>query len=444
MSKLHANSTPSFHRDPKNYPGITPFQCEMRRRVWTYVRQADLLFSFQIGLPSMIRLGDCDTELPSNLFDDDFDEDMKVLPPSRPPTVATEVSYIIGKSDLAFTFGKIVEYLHCIHQAPYEEVMKLDQELREARANVPPHLRLHSLEEALLEPGNILMMRFSIAMLYNKSQCVLHRRFLSKARENTRYAHSRRTCMDASMELLHHQATLHFESQPGRRLHQLKWYFNSLTSHDFLLAATLVCLDLWYTEEVEASGRSSGDYQMWGTERRAEMVQMIETSRNIWMEYKDQSIAAFKASEILGVMLKKLQAMHTQTATRNAQNAYQFANPANPKFTPPEDEKPEHSAALTLGMLSTGGMSPNTATMFNGGYNLTPGSSATMVDNQSTGLTPNFSMEQAPNGIASASSPFSFLTGPNSGTEMPPANLDWVSLTYKLLVACRVVLIKIN
>ena len=387
-----------------------------------------MLFSFQIGLPSMIRVGDCDTEIPSNLYDDDFDEDTKVLPPSRPSTVPTPISYMIAKAGLAFSFGKIVEYLHCIRQPPYEEVMKLDQDLREAYANVPPHLRLLSLDEAMMEPLDILMMRFNISILYNKSQCVLHRRFLDKARENTRYTHSRRTCVDSSMELLRHQAALHFESRPGKHLNNMKWYFNSLTSHDFLLAATLVCLDLCHTEEVEASGRRSGDYEMWGTERRTEMVNMIATSRDIWTEHKDESIAAFKASEILGVMLRKLQAMHAQTAARKSQNPYLFPHPTNSKFTPPEDEKPEHSAALTLGMLSTGGLSPNTTNLYNSGFNLTPGVSNTMVENASTaGMVPNFSMTQAPNGIASAPSPFSFLTSDNSGMEMPPGTLDWVS-----------------
>ena len=35
-----------YHRDSKMFPNITPFQGEMRRRVWAFVRQADLLFSF--------------------------------------------------------------------------------------------------------------------------------------------------------------------------------------------------------------------------------------------------------------------------------------------------------------------------------------------------------------------------------------------------------------
>ena len=397
----------------------------MRRRVWTFVRQSDLLFSFQLGLPSMIRLGDCDTELPRNIFDEEFDEDTKILPPSRPLTTPTPVSYMIAKANLAFTFGRIVESLHAVRSSPYEEIMRLDQEYREAYANMPPHLQLMSIDEAMLDPVNTLMMRFNLSILYNKGQCVLHRRFLSRARDNPRYAHSRRTCVDSSMELLRHQATLHFESRPGRRLHSMKWYISSLTSHDFLLAATLVCLDLWFTAGAEIIGRCSGDFQMWGSERRAEMIRSLEISREIWTELRVQSIEAFKASEILGVMLMKLQAMHMQATRRKTQPQFQFEGAA-PQYTPPEDEKPEHSAAMTLGMLSSGGLTPNPGQMFNQSFPLTPGTNQNTVDMQPRGLSPGFGIEQAANGMR-APSPFSFLTNPSGGLEMPPTNLDWVS-----------------
>jgi hypothetical protein len=404
----------------------------MRRRIWTFVRQSDLLFSFQLGLPSMIRMGDCDTELPRNIFDDEFDEDTKILPASRPATTPTPVSYMIAKAALAFTFGKIVESLHAVRSSPYEDITRLDQEYREVYANIPPHLRLRPLEDALLEPVSTLMMRFNLSILYNKGQCVLHRRFLSRARDNTRYAHSRRTCVDSSMQLLSHQASLHYESRPGRRLYSMKWYISSLTAADFLLAATLVCLDLWLTAEAEILGRCSGDFQVWGLERRAEMIRALEVSRDIWIELRDQSMEAFKASEILTLMLQKLETMHMQAESRKASNGgFQYPSTTT-QFTPPDDEKPEHSAALTLGMLSSGGLTPNPGQgqIYPGStYPLTPGTIAG-IENIQQSLSPGagvpFNAEQVANGLPSAPSPFSFLTNPNGGLDMP-TNLDWVS-----------------
>ena len=423
-----------FHRDPKHYPNVSPFQGEMRRRVWTFVRQSDLLFSFQLGLPSMIRLGDCDTELPRNLFDDEFDEDTKTLLPSRPLSIPTPVSYMIAKASMAFAFGKIVEGINAVSPRSYETIMDLDNSLRTVRANLPPHLQLRSLEESVVDPVAMVMERFYLSILYNKGQCVLHRTYLSRARENNRYAHSRRTCIDSSMELLRHQATLHYESRPGRRLHSMKWYINSLTTHDFLLAATLVCLDLWYTAEGEIAGRSSGDMYTWGLEKRGEMMQALEVSKDIWYGLRDQSMEAFKASGILTVMHEKLELMRTQSKKRRAQNVFPFPSMTKglngvPAFTPPEDEKPEHSAAMTLGMLSSGGMTPNPTTMYSAGFPASPGGDTNMGNAQHAGMMPNYSLEQSTNGVASAPSPFSFLTNPNGPTDMPPTILDWVSST---------------
>ena len=417
-----------YHRDPKYYPNLSPFQGEMRRRVWTFVRQSDLLFSFQIGLPSMIRLDDCDTELPRNLYDEEFDEDTQILPPSRPSTSPTPVSYMIAKAQLAFVFGRVVENLHAVQQSPYEEIMRLDSDLRTTYANLAPNLQLRSMEESMMDPITNLMQRFHLSIMYHKGQCVLHRKFLSKARENSRYAHSRSTCVESSMELLRHQATLHYESRPGRRLHSMKWYINSLTSHDFLLAATLVCLDLWYTAEAQCSGRNSGDLYQWSNDRREDMMAAIESSRAIWDELRDQSMEAFKAAELLSVMIKKLQSMRTQYPNPQAQSSFLFsamtngANGVPPSFNPKEEEKPEHSAALTLGLLSSGGLTPNSASMYNAGFPNAANGNLEIVDLQSRGLSPNFMVDRPYN----PPSPFSILTNSNGPLDMPPTNLDWV------------------
>lgn len=429
-----------YHRDPKYYPNITPFSGEIRRRVWTFVKQSDLLFSFQIGLPSMIRSGDCDTEVPRNVFDDELDEDMKTLPPSRPPTEATQVSYMIAKASMVFAFGKVIESLHSLSTSTYDDVIALDQNLRDARAEFPPHLRLRTIEDSMIDPGALVMQRFSLAILYHKGQCVLHRKFLTRARENNRYAHSRRTCVDSSMDLLRHQATLHYESLPGRRLHGMKVFTSSLTSHDFLLAAMIICLDLWYGAEADGAGRSSGDLYTWGLERRADMIQALEVSNNIWAETRDQSIEAYKASEILTIIIKKLK---YTTQNNIGQNQGQFPYPDAPKnstvYTSQAEEKPEHSAAMTLGMLSNGGMTPTTTTMFSNSYSLSPNNNISMNEMQSSGLTPNYSTDQSVNGIPSTLMPFTFLGSGNPMMEMPPANVDWVCFMAWVTLAILVI-----
>lgn len=423
-----------YHRDPKHFPKITPFQGEIRRRVWTFVRQCDILFSFQVGLPSMIRHGDCDTEIPRNLYDDEFDEETKVLPASRPMNENTPTNYMIAKGGLAFAFGKIVESLASVSSCPYDEVIRLDNHLRETNAALPAHLQLRSLEESMTDPVELVVQRFGLSILYNKSQCVLHRKFLGHARENPRYSHSRRSCVDSALTLLHHQRILHYESQPGRRLHSAKWFLTSLSSHDFLLAAMIICLDGWLGTEAEVAGRRSGDLYTYGLERGSEMIQALEVSQRIWAELRDQSIEAYKASEILKLMLDERKTKYRQKPSRHPYPSFAFSNGFNDtsrtaNYTTQEEEKPEHSAAMTLGMLSTGGISPNTTNLFSSSFMNAPlpSSSTTMSEAPTSGPSPNYTTDQSTGPVPSAPSPFSFLGSGPGIMDVSTANLDWVS-----------------
>jgi hypothetical protein len=453
-----------YHRDPAPHPQITPFQGEIRRRVWTFVRQCDLLISFQFGLPAMIRTDHIDTETPRNVYDDELHEDIKQLPPSRPNFEATPMSYMIAKSKMTFLFGRIVERTGSITNPPgYDETMKFDQELREARSTHPPLLQMRSFQESARDPANLIMQRLGLEMVYLRSLFVLHRRFIARGRENPRYAYSRRTCIDASMELLNHQATLHRESQPGGRLRSVKWYISSLTTHDFLLAAMLVCLDLYHQAEAERKGRSanspaSPNEEIYYEDRRDEMLKAVEHCITIWDAVREQSMEAYKASVSLRVMFEKLKAHQSQQAM--LKQLPQETHPqgvgkiprGHPRFgafpngvfqdVATDDLPPEQSAAMTLGMLSSGGMSPNSNFGMNMGQagvgaekQSFPAGMAGLLNDpmtERTGLTPGYSgPDTSGQNMAGAASPFSSMFGQAGnfmGMDGMGGDIDWVSL----------------
>ncbi|KAJ5660403.1 hypothetical protein N7507_006854 [Penicillium longicatenatum] len=390
-----------YHRDSKVFPNITPFQGEMRRRVWSFVRVADVLFSFQVGMPSMLRAADSDTDLPQNLYDDDFDEDSKELPQPRQLSEPTPISYLITKARLVFAFGRVNEHASSISNASYDKTMELDADLRHARDSIPDHLRLRPLEDCQLDPVQLIMSRYSVNMVYHKAQIVLHRPYLVRARENPRFTYSRRTCIDSAMEMLRVQSILHTESQSGR-LRGRQNLVTSLSSADFLLAASIASLDLYHGNTLQASGRPSGDTYTWGHERRDEMTAAIQRSKEIWDEMRDRSMEAFKASSILGVMLGKLHSNLPGLENSTGNNIFE-----------PQDEK--QNAAMTLGLLSSG-MSP-----MNTGLSPFSDPAMRMTDlpmPAGVGLGAGTSAEM----LGGPLSPFSSMFG-----QMPDmqANLDW-------------------
>ena len=109
------------------------------------------------------------------------------------------------------------------------------------------------------------------------------------------------------MQLLAHQSTLHTECQPGGRLREITWSaVTTLTNQDYLLAAMIVCLDLYRTAQAEADGNTSGEMYQWALERREAMFTAIEQAVRIWEKLRDKSMEAYKASTVLKVMLEKL------------------------------------------------------------------------------------------------------------------------------------------
>ncbi|KIH90260.1 C6 transcription factor [Sporothrix brasiliensis 5110] len=293
-----------YHRDAKWFPSITPFQAEMRRRTWALVRMCDVMFSHQVSLPNMIYDHDCDTQLPLNIFDEEFGPNTKVLPPSRPNSEPTPIAYMIAKVKLCLELGNILQATTRVGKpVPYEEILRYDARLREIKEEIPSHLKLQPLEGSQ-DPLTLIIARFNIDSLYQKIMCLLHRKYLSRARQNPRYAHSRRSAIEASMETLHHLQTLNKESQANGRLRSIKWYVASIATKDFLLPAMLVALEVRYDNLASKDGQEEDGF--WTREQRADMINMLTSTKEIWRPLADGSMEAYKAYNIIRIVLEKI------------------------------------------------------------------------------------------------------------------------------------------
>jgi hypothetical protein len=379
----------------------------------------------------MVRPADTNTASPLNIYDDELSEDMKSLPASRPMTDLTPMTYVIYKTHLIGIFSQIVEAVQSLTCSSYEQVMKLDHQLRDIQANIPPIFKMRSMEESIRDRPEIVLQRYILDLLFLRSQCVLHRKFVFPSRDSTRYVYSRRTCIDNAMEMLRHQATLHQESLPSGRLFGVQWSSSSLTSHDFLLAAMIVALDLYHTAEAERAGRrSSNDIYDWSHDRRANMLAALEQSRSIWEGFQDQSTEAMKAYGILTAMLDKLQA-HEAQLRQQFQGFAPTTYSQNNMSGSEQNVAPEHSAAMTLGMLSTGALTPDAANMF-AQYDRNQNQQSQTSQAQTSGLGSQYlsTGEQSIEPV-SAPSPFSSLFQPGMGVlnmdALPATNIDWVS-----------------
>ena len=289
-----------YHRDPRHLTSITPFEGEMRRRTFFLVEIFDLLFAFQAGLPAIVQEEECDVEPPKNLFDTDFSEDCKELPPSRPPGDPTPMLFFRYKCRMAKILRRVIRHALSLKEPCYEDTIRLDRELQEAHEDVPPSLRVRPLTSSFIEPAITTSQRLTIDLVYLKSLCVLHRTFVGHDRSNPIYHYSRTTCVGAALQILTHQAELYAACQPGGIFHDDQWMLSNLVLRDSLLAAMILCLDLY---------EARGDLIPVDQEtpmREARRYSILEACHSIWLSRRTLSRDAARASNVLGVMLSKL------------------------------------------------------------------------------------------------------------------------------------------
>ncbi|PGH09784.1 hypothetical protein GX51_00468 [Blastomyces parvus] len=294
-----------FHRDPSHYPkAFTPFQGEMRRRIWAFICQADHVCSFHIGLPSMISSAIADTEMPSNLHDWELTEGMTKLPPSRPMSELTGITYMVTKSKILHTVGRIGEFLYNKKQMSYERVLQLDQELFQVVTDIPEPFRMTSWEAAESQPLFKTMQRVHVGILYSEGMCALHRKYISLARKDRKFALSRQRCIQSAIALIDLQAGLQSLFRPGHRLEQSRWCLAPVVNSSFRLAIMIVCLDLqqdgdWQPDSIKADDALIGI-------NRAERMRKIEGAWDTWTNLGDTTEEGLKFHRVFVLVLQNL------------------------------------------------------------------------------------------------------------------------------------------
>ena len=294
-----------YHREPSKFPQITPFEGEMRRRVWLFVSQADLVFSFHLGLPAVVRSVEFDTLLPRNLHEEELQPTMKELPLSHPLSEPTRISYLVAKDLILKVFRQIVEELNTLRPLSFDRVLALNDQLVKSVATLPKHLQRTTVDHNASSSTEFILQSIQLQLFYNKVMCVLHRRYMAEGLKNREFACSTKACVKSSLALLECQKSLHNIDYPtyGR------WYTFPMTNHDFILAATMLCLYL-----SKSSSFGSGPQYTQGSSRnisgpgasQSEIREALKSSHSIWTAVRNNSKDTQRAFEIIEYMVSSI------------------------------------------------------------------------------------------------------------------------------------------
>lgn len=305
-----------YHRDPSRFPNISPYRGELRRRKWLVVMSLDLITSAQAGLPRMIMPFMYDTQEPRNLDEDDLHEDMLELPPSRPETELTQLLYSIILTRVRHLQARILDLVNTTSQPPYREINDIDIALRRVFDGVPQSPIASTVEDfgSALSPTSMRHLYLDLAFL--KAELMLHRPYLVLGRTDARYTYSRRVCLNASIEMLDFQNKIDAEVQPGGklftpgwRLSTVSWYMSSVVAQDFLLATTVLVLELDadpIPPVLQAPESTQSEMRLdHAPPTREEIVASLRSAYRIWSRASKRSQEARKVATAVKLVLSR-------------------------------------------------------------------------------------------------------------------------------------------
>ncbi|KAH8663871.1 putative Zn(II)2Cys6 transcription factor [Ilyonectria robusta] len=306
---LHLAMRMGYHRDPDHFPGISPFEGEMRRRIWTTILQLDLSISLEMGLPRSATDTHIDTKQPRNLRDCDFEEDTTEMPPPRPETEWTPVLPLIARGRLITALGLICDVNTDINPPSYDEVIKIDALLKDVHSRgIPPVLRWETMPHPITDSPNLVVQRVSVETTYYKARILLYRGALISypvGQSQERGRESVRICLDSALKILSFQQMLHEESQPFGRLCQLRWKVTHIFNQDVLLATSVLCLYIQDVDKFELS--ETAGHTTWSS-RDEEIRQQLMISHKIWLQMSTASAEAGKVAKALSIVLGNTEA----------------------------------------------------------------------------------------------------------------------------------------
>lgn len=214
----------------------------------------------------------------------------------------TPISYMICKSRIGDVSCKIATLANMLSLPPYPEVLKLDSQLLEAHGRLPHFFQLPPSGIYITDKPELIVKRISLELLFQKSRCMLHRKYLIKEKEDPTFTYSKDAGLDASLKLLRLQALAHEACLPGGLLHRDRWFQSALSMHDFLLAAMIV-----YLSVIRDIGRFGGPATTSDlSEEQQNTVAALEDSYRIWTQNTNKSLEAKRAAAVLKIMLKKV------------------------------------------------------------------------------------------------------------------------------------------
>ena len=315
-----------LHRDPSHWPNIRPLDAEHRRRLWLTLYHMDFFTSTQVGLPRIIKDSQCDARLPANLFNDDLSLEIDVMPPERPLTDPTPLSFIIQRSIIIKVAAEIYDATEA-GPPPLAAIATLGAKFEEAVDSIPEQSKYRPLDASIADSPVTILHRMFLDILIHKAVYLLHRRSFVNGSTEADTSESNKLCINAALSILKHQRSLSDESQPGGIMFGIRWRVPHSLNHEFLQATMMLCFALNQFHQGCVGSISSRSLH-----RQHDILEALRIAKGLWERNSTRSVEARRAAAAITSMLKHEQdrcKISTQTDLGVGEDAFDLHQPAN-------------------------------------------------------------------------------------------------------------------
>ena len=218
-----------FHRDPSLLgEKISPFDQEMRRRIWATIVELELQASVERGLPSSSRDLPSDCASPLNIDDEDFDESSQRLPDPKGPERYTRTSCLVElRKSLPLRVALTTLINDPKSNLSLDEAFAYEERIKRRLVDIPKW-------ENLADAGSSVLSREFLALQLEQYLLLLFRRSAQSTASESRRQYSLMVCFSASEKILGHHERLMKAGNPSL----------SLVRDDILQAALSLCYSL--------------------------------------------------------------------------------------------------------------------------------------------------------------------------------------------------------
>ncbi|KAF4454443.1 hypothetical protein F53441_3070 [Fusarium austroafricanum] len=266
---------------------VTPFESEMRRRVWYSIQHYDLQLALESGLPPLIYEGSYTTGSPIFATDDDFDEGTEIILP-RPITEAQPIMTYVFISQLIPVLRNIVCHALGFKTCTYRDTILLKTQLEAWYASIPACLRVRSIKDtSFTDPNHTVIQRISLELVYKTAVTLLYRPFLNAiSLDDSECQTALDICRQNALKSIAVYIEVDCEMQKGGRLHDDHHITPSLPINDFLITTIMSPIQFFGCPNMPPVSRNYA-------------IKTLETAVQLWSARSYVSERALENSRLL-------------------------------------------------------------------------------------------------------------------------------------------------